>query len=88
MPVALLLTLESLTSVDGDRFPGGQEAYLLFNSDIVNYLLKATVGRGRRLNLLIFVGWSALIAGGWLVVAWGRKCCLGPADFTSLVCLV
>ena len=34
---------KSLVWVDGDRFPEGQEVYLLFNSDIVKYLLK-TIG--------------------------------------------
>lgn len=44
MPVALWLTLESLISVGGDRFPGGQEVYL--------HLLKVTGGEAESLMLL------------------------------------
>ena len=39
-------------------------------------------------NFVIFVVWSTLIAGGWVVVAWSRKSCLGPAEIASLVCLI
>ena len=44
--------------------------------------------RDRKPNFVIFVIWSALIAGGWVVVACSRKSCLGPAEFASFVCLV
>ena len=56
MPVALWLTLESLISVDWD-FPGGQEVFLPFNSDIVNYLLKTTEGEteGLFFNFYLFI---------------------------------
>ena len=37
-------------------FSGGQEVYLLFNSDIVNF--KTSRGRDRRPNFVIFVAWS------------------------------
>ena len=50
-----------------DRFPGGSEVHLLFNSDIVNSLLKTT-GRETRPAFDILVVWSALITGGWVVV--------------------
>ena len=39
-------------------------------------------------NFVIFVVWSALIAGGWVVVAWSRKSCLGAAEIASFVCLI
>ena len=58
-------------------YPGAREVYLLFSSDIVNNLLKTTGAL-----------WSALIAAGWVIVAWSRKSCLGPADITSFECLV
>ena len=61
---------------------------LLFNSDIVNLLLKTNMGRDRRPNFVIFVVWSALIVGRWVVVAWSRKSCLGPAEISSFVFLV
>ena len=48
-----------------DRFPGGQNMNLLFHSDIVNLLLKANGGRGRKPDFVIFVDWSALIVVGW-----------------------
>ena len=61
---------------------------LLFNSDIVNLLLKTNMGRDRRPNFVIFVVWSALIVSRWVVVAWSRKSCLGPAEISSFVFLV
>ena len=44
-------------------------------------------GRATILNFVIFVVWSALIAGVWLV-AWSRKYCLGSAEIVSFVCLI
>ena len=61
---------------------------LLFNSDILNLLLKTNMGRDRRPNFVIFVVWSALIVGRWVVVAWSRKSCLGPAEISSFVFLI
>ena len=61
---------------------------LLFNSDIVNLLLKTNEGRDRRTNFVTFVVWSALIVGEWVVVARSRKSCLGPAEISSFVFLV
>ena len=52
MLVALWLTLDSLILVDGDHFPRGHEVYLLFNYDIVNYLLNTTEGKTEGLILL------------------------------------
>ena len=50
-------------------FPGGQEVYLLSNSDIMNHLLKTTGrGRDRKTNFVIFVVWSTLIVDGWVMV--------------------
>ena len=60
---------------------------MLFNSDIVNYLLKTTWGLDRRPNFVIFVVWSALFAGERVMVAWSRKSCLRPAEIPSFVCL-
>ena len=34
----------------------------------------------------IFVVWSALVVGGCLMAAWGRKSYLGPAEISSVVC--
>ena len=48
---------------------GGENVDLLFNSDIVNLLLKTNRGRNRKPNFVIFIVWSALIVGRWLVVA-------------------
>ena len=44
--------------------------------------------RDRKPNFVIFVIWSALIAGGWVVVTCSRKSCFGLAEFASFVCLV
>ena len=44
--------------------------------------------KDERFNFDIFVVWSVLTAGGWVVVAWSRKSCLGPAEIVSFVCVV
>ena len=49
----------------------------LFNSDIVNLLLKTNEGKDRGPNFVIFVVWSALIVGDWVVVASDKSFCLG-----------
>ena len=36
------------------------------------------MGKNRRPNVVVFVVWSALIVGGWMVVG------LGPAEISSL----
>ena len=41
--------------MNGKRFTGEQDVYWLFNSDVVNYLLKTTGERDRRPNFVIFV---------------------------------
>ena len=51
-----------------DRFPVGENMYLLFNPGIVNLQLKTKEGRNYRPNFVIFVVWSALIVGGREVV--------------------
>ena len=48
---------------------------LFLNSDIENLLLKTDGGKDIKPNFAIFVVWSALIIGEYVVVAWGRKCC-------------
>ena len=40
-------------------------------------------GRDRRPDFVIFVVWSALIVDGWVVMAWSKKSCLGPAAILS-----
>ena len=46
--------------------------------------------KNRRPNVVVFAVWSALIVGGWVVVGWGRKSYLWPAEISSLCvpCLV
>ena len=57
---------------------------LLFSSDIVKILLKTNGGRGRRPT---FLGCSALCVGRLLVVACGRRSCIGPGESASFVFL-
>ena len=54
--------------------------YLPFNSNSVILQLKTNWGETEKPYFVIFVVWSSLIVGGWVVVAWTRECCLGPAD--------
>ena len=39
--------------------------------------------KNRRRNVVVFVVWSALIVGGWVMVGWGRKYYLGSAEILS-----
>ena len=50
--MAQLLTLKSSTLLVRDRFSGGQSIYLLFNSDIEDFLLKTNGGKTEDLILL------------------------------------
>ena len=52
MSMAQWLTLKSSTLLVRDRFSGGQSIYLLFNSDIENFLLKTNGGKTEDLILL------------------------------------
>ena len=61
---------------------------LLFNSDIVNLLLKNNGGRNRKRIFVFFIVLYALIVSGWVMVAWSRKYCLKPAEISSFVFLV
>ena len=62
----------SLTSIQViyDWFPVRGNMYLLFNCDIVNFLLKINGGKGNRRNrrhsFVIFVVWSTLIVSEWV----------------------
>ena len=60
-----------------DRFSERQNMNLLFDSDIVNLLLKTNGVRNKRPSFVIFVIWSALTVSGWVVAAWDRRNCLG-----------
>ena len=53
------LVRQSSTTEVRFRFPGGQIAHKLSNSDLVNFLLKSNDGRDRRSSFSIFVVWSA-----------------------------
>ena len=62
--------------------------YLPFNSNSVILQLKTNWGETEKPYFVIFVVWSSLIVGGWVVVPWTRKCCLGPADIASFLFLL
>ena len=48
-----------------------------------------TSARGdKRFNFVIFVVWSTIIVGRWLVVAWGGHSCFSLAEMSFLVFLV
>ena len=66
--------------MDGNPFPGIYYRELSLKNHCVG-------GRDRKLNFIIFVVWSALIAGMWMV-AWSRKYCLGSAEIESFLCLI
>ena len=55
---------------------------LLFNSDIVSFLLKTNRGSDKKPNFIIFLECSALIVVEW----WWRvaESCLGPAEIFHL----
>ena len=60
---------------------------MLFNVDIVNPLLKKTMGRHTTPHF-IFLVWSALVVRGSVVATWSRKFYLGPAEISSVVYLL
>ena len=43
------------------------------------------MGGDRKPNFVIFLVLSALIVGGWMVVVWSRKSCLGLVEIASFV---
>ena len=53
--MAQWLALQCSAKAIQDIFPGRQNIYLLFNSDIVDFLFKTSGGRDRRPNFVIFV---------------------------------
>ena len=67
-----MVAIPSSTPKVWDRFQGRASMYLLFNSDIVKFLLKTNVGRHRMTNFVIFVVWNAAFVGGWVVVSWSK----------------
>ena len=55
-----MVSKSSSSSAVRDRFPGGENMNLLFNSDKVKLLLKNNGGRDRKPNFVVFVVWRAL----------------------------
>ena len=56
-------------------YPKGVYKSLFFNPDIKNFLLKIN-GGDRQPNFVIFLVWSTLTVGGWMVATWMRDSCL------------
>ena len=65
------------------QLPLGWNTYLLFNTDIVNFVWKTNEGEAASIVLLIFFFGGASIFGGWGVMGWDRKSYLGPAEIAS-----
>ena len=63
---------------------GGQGSY----PEGANKKISILTLKNRDPNFVIFLVWSALIVCGWIVVAWSRNSCLGPAEIASFVFLV
>ena len=88
----MVVALQSAAQAIQDRFAEGQNIYLLFKSDIVEFLFKTSEGRDRRpifsfFFFFFFVVCSALIFGGWVVVQERRHWGTGegsPASHTFL----
>ena len=85
--VAKRLTNQITFLTASDRHPVRENLNLLFICDIVNLLLNTNGGETEGL-ILLFVVWSTLIVGWWVLVAWSRRSCLGPAEITPFVFLV
>ena len=65
------------------QLPLGRSTYLLFNTDIVNFVWKTDDGEAESIVLLFLFFGGAWIFGGWGVVEWGRKSYLGPTEIVS-----
>ena len=73
--------VEDSGSAGPSSLPLGRNTYVLFNTDIVNFVWKTD--EAGSIVLLIFFFGGAWIFGGWGVVGWGRKSYLGPAEIVS-----
>ena len=68
-------------------FPKGEDMIFFWYGE--TYVKKNSEGeRERAPYFVIFVVWSALVVGGWVVAAWGKKSYLGSAEISSTVYLV
>ena len=81
---------QSSNSLVCKLFPRGEECGFDFWFWYSKRSVKNQWGGGegdRRPNFVIFV-WSALIVCWWMIMAWGRKCCLELAEISSYVFLI
>ena len=69
-------------------FPVGADKKFAFQFSYYELSVKNQWGRDRAPNFVIFLVWGALIVTRWVVVAWSRNSCLGPAEIASLVFFV
>ena len=82
----IVVNMPEFQSSDLGLFPRREKYDLLFNVWYSGSFAKEN-NRGRhRTPHFIFMVWSALVVGGCLMVAWGRKYYLGPAEISSVVC--
>ena len=65
------LANQSSNPAVGDRFPGGENMNLLYNSDIVSLLLKTNAGRDRRPNFVCLIFCILECFNCWWVVGGG-----------------
>ena len=67
--------------------PGSGKRRFVFQFQYCKLSVKNQWGRDRRPNFVIFLVWRALIAGGWVMVAWSKNSCLLPCLLSSFVFL-
>ena len=67
-------------------YPKGVYKSLFFNPDIKNFLLKIN-GGDKQPNFVIFLVWSTLTVGGWMVATWMRDSCL-MAGWNRIFCVL
>ena len=53
---------------------------------LLNVSYSKSFVKEKQMPHFIFVVWSALVVGGCLMAAWGRKSYLEPAEISSVVC--
>ena len=80
----LMVSKAQFRSSDPRLFPGGQTYQFWYCKSSV----KKQWGRDRRPISVICVVRSVIFVGGWVVMAWNWKSCLGPVEISPNVFLV
>ena len=77
----VVVSMAEFKSSDLGSLPKRDKYDLLLNVWYSEFFVKE-----KQTSHFIYMVWSALVVGGCLMAAWGRKSYLGPAEISSVVC--